>query len=581
MFGSDMESLQEAFYRVQAAMSTLSGVQQIATALNKDNVVSVVLGTKMEGLRQKALARSAAAEAAYNTQKAAGVGISKLWTAAQWKLNAALAANPLGVMVGIILGAVAAVALLVAGISKLVDVFSGAAKAQGKFEWAMKKLEEVQRENAIGEAERAFQRQEQIRKTNEEEEKALLDAEARNATEMEMAKIKLEYAKKREQQTKAYADAEIKRNQEEVDWLKRAVEEKKAEVDAYRDGSRKKKKAEEELTEATQKYYEALQKTKDLEAEVTSAGADVKKLENEIKSIGRSYANNAKEMRQQLAQLTIDLMKDGQEKEIAQIKLGYQQQIKEIKGNSKLAKDTRKALLEKEAKEIEEVRKQYALREQQLIVKQHQNELDLLAQLGGTEQEIARQIQLSKKIAEEEAKIKIDSLDKNKMSEEEYAAEVEAIRLELNAKLRQIDEQEISRLADFQRKKTELVVAEAELETQLLTGSEPVEKQKQVWQDFYAERKKQFEENAELEIQEIERSTDSEEVKAVKIKQIRAQLKADLLNNEREMNEALIGIDAQYLDNLQRNVEKAEREVEKAQGTGKLKAIEVNNSLFV
>jgi hypothetical protein len=584
VFGSDMEALQEAFYRVQAAISVVSGVQQIANTLNKDSVVSVVAQTAAAKLKQKVLAKNAALTAADTTATIANTAatgaqtvITKIATKAQIGLNTAIAANPLAWLIGLIVAAVAAVGGLAYGLYKLVSGFTDAGKAQKQYAKASKELEEIQRKNAIAEAERSFQRQEEIRKTSEEEEKALIEAEGRNATEMEIAEIKLKYAKEREEQTKRYAEAETKRNNAEVAKLKEMMNAKQAEVNSYKDGSKKKKEAEEQLTEATQKYYEALQKTKDLEAQVTGASNEVKRAENEIKNIKKSSSSvgvSIKEMRQQLNQLNIDLMKEGQEKEIEQIKLGYKQQIAEVKGNSKVAKDIRKALKEKEAKEIEEVTKKYALQERQVRLKEEQNTLDLLAQLGGNEKNYEEQMALARNIAKQEAQIKIDSLEKSKMSEEEYAAEVQAIRIELNNKLRQIGEEEIARQEDFKRKKTELVIAEAELETKLLTGSEPLEHQKKVYEKWFNERKNQLNQNAELEIAAINRSTDTEEVKVMKIKQIHAGLESDLLEMEREMNETLIGVDAQYLDELQRNIDKAQRDVERTQGGARLDALE-------
>ena len=42
VFGNDLEGLQQAFYKVQAAMSSITGIQQVYNALQKDSVVAVV-----------------------------------------------------------------------------------------------------------------------------------------------------------------------------------------------------------------------------------------------------------------------------------------------------------------------------------------------------------------------------------------------------------------------------------------------------------------------------------------------------------------------------------------------------------
>lgn len=574
MFGSDMEALQQAFYKVQAAMSTLSGIQQIANTLNKDSVVSVVLGTKAEEMRQKALSRSAAAERLYNIQKATGVGITgaatgatTLWTKAQWKLNAALAANPLGAIVGIILGVAAAAALLFVGISKLTDVFTGAAHAQGKFRWASKELEKEQAANAVGAAKRAFEKQKQLKDNAEAEEDALRKAKARNASEIEMAQIKANYAKENAAIIKKANEEEIERGERELELLERKVYEKNREMEAYRDGSRKQKKAKEELKEVEQEYYDALQKTEDLKQEIADSAQAQADADYEL-------AETKRQSRLDAEQANIDLMREGAAKEIAQINLNYEEQLKAVQDNSEEEIALRKALLKKQAKEIADVRKKYALEAQQTAIQEQKNLLAAMSQASGTEADYAEQIKLTKEIAEAEAQAKIDSLDKMTMSEEAYAAEVEAIRLELTNTLRDIDEQEIQRLNEKAKRETEIALMEAEARTKTLTGRESVEEQKAVWQDYYNTRQEQITQTAAFEIEAVKRSTATKEEKAAQIKQIQAQLDSDLLDLKKEGNEKLLEVDSQYIDDLQRNVDKASREADKAQGGSKLQALE-------
>ena len=574
MFGSDMEALQQAFYKVQAAMSTLSGIQQIANTLNKDSVVSVVLGTKAEEMRQKALSRSAAAERLYNMQKATGVGITgaatgatTLWTKAQWKLNAALAANPLGAIIGIILGVVAAAALLFVGISKLTDAFTGAAHAQGKFRWASKELEKEQAAIGVNAAKRAYEKQKQLKDIAEAEENALAGAKKRNASEIEMAQIKAKYAKENAAIIKKANEEEIEIGKRELELLERKVYEKNREMEAYRNGSKKQKKAREELAEVEQEYYDAMQKRQDLENEMTDAAQAEADALYELAEAKRQMRLNAE-------QANIDLMREGAAKEIAQINLNYEEQLKALQGNSEEEIALRKALLKKQAKEIADVRKKYALEAQQTAIQEQKNLLAAMSQASGTEADYEEQIKLTKEIAEAEAQAKIDSLDKMTMSEEAYKAEVERIRLELAKTLRDIDEQEVQRLNENAKRKTEIALMEAEAMTRTLNGKESVEEQKAIWQDYYNTRRDQITENEKMEIEAVKRSTDSAEVKKAKITQIEKQAIAEREALKREESEKFIQIDSQYLDELQRNVDKASREADKAQGGSKLQALE-------
>lgn len=566
VFGSDLEALQQAFYKVQAAMSVVAGVQQIANTLNKDSVVSVVAQTAAAKVREKAEARVAIATAASTAATGAQSVVTKLATKAQIGLNTAIAANPLAWLIGIVVLAIAAFAALGVGVYALVKNFTAAGKAQNDFKEASKELENIQRENAVGQATRAHQQQELLRKQSDAQEEELRKAEARNASEVEMAQISLRHAKEKHDAVAKYNDDEIARNQKEIDKLAEMVDAKQREVAAYRDGGRKQKKAMEELAEVEQQYAEALQKTADLETEKQDAW----EAEQEA---AQALIEARKQMRLDAEQANIDLMREGAAKEIAQIKVNYREQLKTLQGNSEEEIALRKALLKKQAKEIADVQRKYALQAQETAIQEQKNLLTAMSQASGTEADYAEQIALTKKIAEAEAQAKIDALDKNVLSEKEYKAQVEAIRLELNNTLRDIDEQEVQRLNENAKRKTEIALMEAEAAANALKGSESVDYQKAAWENYYKERANQIEENAKHEIEAINRSTDSEEVKAEKVKQIELQLQADLEDIRKEGAQKAIDIDAQYLEELQRNVEKAERDVESTQGSGKLQAL--------
>jgi hypothetical protein len=574
VFGGELEGLQEAFYKVQAAMSVMSGVQQIANTLNKDSAASVVLLTAAEKVREKVKAREAALERLANIQKLKGVATdgaktvsTGLLTKAQVALNAAMTANPIGMTIALVLTAIAALGALGVGIFKIVGLFTDAGKAQRDFAKASKELENIQRENAVGQATRAQQQQELLRKMTDAHEEELRKAEARNASEVEMAQISLRQAKEKHDAIAKYNGDEIKKNDEKIAQLEIMVAAKEREVEAFRKGSRKKKKAQEELTEVEQQLAEARQKNIDLDTEQQDAW-------EAQQEAAKALVEARKQMRLDAEQANIDLMREGAAKEIAQIKVNYREQLKAVQDNSEEEIALRKALLKKQAKEIADVQRKYALQAQETAIQEHKNLLTAMSQASGTEADYEKQIALTKKIAEAEAQAKIDALDKNVLSEKEYAAQVEAIRLELNNTLRDIDEQEVQRLNENAKRKTEIALMEAEAATNALKGSESVEYQKAAWENYYNERAKQVEENAKHEIEAINRSTDSEEVKAEKVKQIELQLQADLEAIRKEGAQKAIDIDAQYLDELQRNVEKAERDVEKAQGGGKLAALE-------
>ena len=501
VFGNDLEGLQQAFYKVQAAMSAISGAQQVFNALQKDSVVAVVYGNALEKTRQKLLDKAKAKEAAYNAQKAAGVGITKLWTAAQWKLNAAMAANPIGVVIAALM---AGIAVIYGAVKAYQSLFTAAGKANRELRKSSKQLEKEQAEIAVGQAKREYDRQQQIKATSDAQEQALLEAQKRHASEVEMAQIKLKYAKQSKEDTIKYADEEIKRGKEEMALLEKRVRAQKTIVESTRENSNKQKKERQKLAELEQEYYDAMQKVADLQTEVTEA------TQNEAQAV----------------------------------------------------------------LELSEARRQLRIELQQANIQKDKNMLNLLDQGIKTEDMYSEQINLAKKIAQDEAQAQIDALILVAGEEDKYYAEKERIERELAKTLRDIDEQEIQRANENAKRKTEIAVMEAEAATRALKGDEGVNQQLQVWANYYSEREKQLEENAKHEIEAINRSTDTIEVKDQKVKQIEKQLQADLEAIRKEGAEKALDIDAQYLDELQRNVEEAERATEKAQGSGKLKALE-------
>ncbi|MBQ9602436.1 MAG: hypothetical protein IJR42_01325 [Paludibacteraceae bacterium] len=564
LFGEDMEGLQQAFYKVQAAMSILSGTQQIYNSLQKDSAFAVVFGNGLEKTKQKLLQRSTALERLYNIQKKTGAATNSaqafttgLWTKAQWKLNAAIAANPIGATIMALLALGAAVMGIISAYNKFVST-------SGK---AQMKLEELRAQNGANEAKRAHDHERRIQSIDNKETKALAEAKKRYASEVEMAKIKAKNAKERAKETEAYTKKEIALNNQEVEQLKIIMEESQKEADsAWRWFGRKKRK-QKEAAEAQQNYYEALRKTEDLEQQNIDTQQAASDAEQELVEARKSMTLEAE-------QTNINIMRDGATKEIALINANYREKLKYIKGNTKEEIALRKALEDQQAKEISEVRKKYSLQALQVEVQEKKNLLTAMAQSRGTEADYEKELELTKEVAKKEAKARIDSLDKVNMSTKEYAAQKAAIELELAETIKRIDNDEATRKAENARRITEIELREAEIRKNALTGAEGVDEQKAILEDYYATRKKQLEENARLEKESVERSKDTEEVKTAKIKAIDAQLNADLVELKKEGSQAMLDVDKQYLTELEIAADKAADKVSKAGTTGdKLKAL--------
>lgn len=92
LFGSDSKKVEEAIKNIIAVQGILNGVQTVANLLQKEHIVGVYARIAVEKTAQ---------------------ALTKTWTAVQWALNAAMIANPIGLIV-------AGVAALSAGIYVLI-----------------------------------------------------------------------------------------------------------------------------------------------------------------------------------------------------------------------------------------------------------------------------------------------------------------------------------------------------------------------------------------------------------------------------------------------------------------------------
>lgn len=374
----------------------------------------------------------------------------------------------------------------------------------------------------------------------------------RDATELEInlmqaqGKTALEVAKKKKAA-----------KEEEVAILKDAYEKS---FKAWEDSNMfNRSKREEEMKEAKEAYEQA---AKDL----VSANDDilVQKRQQQI-----DYEKST-------MQATIDIMNEGAAKEIAAINLNYEDRLKNLKGNTADEIALRKALEKQKAKEIADVRRKYALQAQQTAIQEQKNLLTAMSQSGGTEADYAKQVQLTKDIAEAEAKARIDALDKRLLGDKEYEAQKEAIELELAARIKQIEDDEVARQEENSRRISDIVVKEAEARKKALTGKESVEEQKAIIDELYEARRDQLEENARMEIAAVERSTETEEVKAAKILEIETNLAASREELRKEQAEADLDVDKQYLTDLEIAADQAADKLNRASGVGKLEALKEN-----
>lgn len=107
LLGVENEQLEKAFFKVQAVMSILNGVQMVANTLNKDSAAMVVIKTALENnntiakIKNYTATKIQAANTILETAANNGSKVAKIGaTATQWALNAAVYAFPAVMIIG-------------------------------------------------------------------------------------------------------------------------------------------------------------------------------------------------------------------------------------------------------------------------------------------------------------------------------------------------------------------------------------------------------------------------------------------------------------------------------------------------
>jgi len=99
LFGTESEELQKTLVKLNAVMAIQQGLQQIQDLLSKKYIKDLLTLNKVQLIRNAELAIE-------NGLQSSSVVVGGLATAAQWALNAAMAANPIGLVITLLASAV-------------------------------------------------------------------------------------------------------------------------------------------------------------------------------------------------------------------------------------------------------------------------------------------------------------------------------------------------------------------------------------------------------------------------------------------------------------------------------------------
>jgi hypothetical protein len=119
LFGNESEEVQKTLLKVNAAMGILNGLQEIQNILKSEYVLTLAASIKQQII-------SNAQTLIENGLKSTNVVVTTAATVAQWALNVAMAANPIGLVV-------AGIILLIGALSAFISWSGKAAQEQEKF----------------------------------------------------------------------------------------------------------------------------------------------------------------------------------------------------------------------------------------------------------------------------------------------------------------------------------------------------------------------------------------------------------------------------------------------------------------
>lgn len=346
LVGSENKEFQKAMLKMMATMQILNGVQQVANILQKESALMQTVNaakTKLLAIAQ--------------TYQATATGAA---TTAQWSLNAAMLANPIGIVI-------VAVAALAAGLIYFASTSQDAAIAQYKFNDALKEnkkfIDESTAANddlivimkARGDAQEAIIRQE-----------ISLLREQRDANKKFVEDSKANYKKLTDEQKKDYLE-----KAKSVGELGRQINKKLTELDALVI-SNSKKAVDIKLQNMADGYAKEIaiieQRYKD---EIFAAGSNadlIKQIDDkknkDISTINKKYwlerIKTENENQNLLNNSRIKILEDGSEKEIAVINQSYLEQKQSLE--LKLKEDIK--LNKKQRENINEVIKNLVIQQQ-------------------------------------------------------------------------------------------------------------------------------------------------------------------------------------------------------------------------
>lgn len=428
LLGGESEELQQAFLKVQAAMSVLSGVQQVMAVVDKRSAANVVIRTALIKL--------------FNREKIKEAAATTAATVATKGFTKALLANP-------VMAILAAVVALAAGVYALVKALD---TTQSEIDSFNDKMKESERQ-----LDKLDSKMQAVQKRNQSEIAVL---EAQGAEEARLHAEKMQNLTEEEALARKQFDLQKQRYKDAVDQRNKILRSNRS--------NKKKNQMIEEMgldDEGIKKFEEAYKNAalalKDAQTALTVEEESwYTQMAEAQEEAAEAYRKRVEEATKQLADVRVALMKDGAEKEIAQVNLEYSRKIAAIEGYSAQEIELRKALKEQQQQEIAAINKKYA--DEEAALQDEIAKLMLDNELKAAENSGVVLYDMKKRILEDQAELEISNIERTVENEELKAERIKAVNEQLAADLKALDKETATETINATRLQAENRVAQLE-----------------------------------------------------------------------------------------------------------------------
>ena len=318
------------------AQTGLEGATKLLNSVAEAGGVQMAINTALEKLRTKQQERQVAATAAQTAAQTANTLATKAAAVATWLWNAALAANP-------ILLIVAGVAALATGIGFLIKKLSDNKKIQDEINKSMKDYEKIGEERQDTDKRIATNSEKVAQKLSDLTDDELNNAKLRGASARELQQIqeranveKLKNEQKTAQQMLASAKLELAQKTAVVSSLekmgKNLSDEQKKQLEDYKKGIKDLKGEIPNLELAVNAFPQALENA-ETEAILNS------------REYAKERARIAKEVEKVIEDTAVNAIENSQKKAIEIRKLSAQREISDIKANTEYSASQKAKLI--------------------------------------------------------------------------------------------------------------------------------------------------------------------------------------------------------------------------------------------